>query len=241
MINPYKIHSKERNQIIASIAREIISLSLEKHKVIASRLKGVVVERSIVEKLGLILEPTMINMMKTDVIIGKGDLFKQQTTEESALVLIDSLQPEGITEIYLEPENMTALLGSLVKHQKTTALNLFTDKALRFIGICVSPKGVAKSGKEVLKIEIDDSDGKLLLSFKSGEITIVPFRKHETVEITMYPNWLDLGAGQGKKVKRRINCAHSQLGIIVDTRGRPLEQYHQPMKLQSIELSRRNS
>jgi hypothetical protein len=237
MIYPTQVYSKENNSITAAIAREIIRLSFEEHKVIASRLKGVVIERTLVEKLSQILEPTMINMMKTNLLIGKGDLFREQTVEDSALILIDSLQPEGVTEIYIDPENLAASLGSLIEHDKETALTLYSNNALCFVGTCIAPKGVPKLGQDAFRIELETSRGKQVNHFKSGMITVLPVTEKGTIEITIYPNRLDLGAGRGKKVKQEINCTHSQLGIIIDTRGRPLNLYHQPMKLNPVKVT----
>jgi hypothetical protein len=132
---------------------------------------------------------------------------------------------------------MAAPLGNLISHDKALALKLFSERGLDFVATCIAPSGVLKNGQEALRIEIESSDGKTEYRFNSGELTVIPLRGLETNELTMIPHRLDLGHGRGKLVKKAVRG--SELGIIVDTRGRPLERYLQPVKLQPLASSRR--
>ena len=237
MIKPQQGLSSEEKQIQAAVAREAIRLGVENHKVIASRLKGVLISRTLSDMFEQALEPTLINMLKTPVVLGKGDAFRSQTVEDSMMILMDSLQPEGISELYLDPENMAAPLGNLVDHNKKTALDLFMSDGLRFIGTCIAPKGALKDGQTALRLEFTDPIGeKAVHSFSSGELSVIPTR--EAVDISLTPFKSDLGAGRGKTVKQRVRAG--MLGLIVDTRGRPMTKYRQPVKILPFEDLGRN-
>ena len=230
MIKPSQRLTTEEKQIQSAVAREAIRLGVDSHKVIASRLKGVVTERTLSDMFDQALEPTLINMMKTDVIIGKGDAFSSQTLEDSLMILLDSLQPEGITEIYLDPENMAAPLGNLAGHDRENALRLFSERGLQFIGTCIAPSGELKDGQDVLKMEFLNSMGvRVSHTFNYGEITVLPMKEQETIEVNFIPSKVDVGAGKGKTLKQSV--AAGKLGVVVDTRGRPMKKHRLPVKL----------
>lgn len=236
MIKPHENLTSEERRIQAAIAREAIKIGVTGHKAIAQRLKGVVTERTLGDMFEQALEPTLLNMMKTQLVIGKGEAFENQTIEDSTLILLDSLQPEGVTELYLDPENMAAPLGNLVSHDSLTALKLYAD-SLEFIGTCIAPKGKLKTGQEALRIDFKDADVSQV--FKYGELTVVPIKTMEPVDAQIIPNRLDVGAGRGKSIKRTLRTG--KLGLIVDTRGRPMTQYRQTVKLLPFEALGRES
>jgi len=236
MIKPHEKITSEERRIQAAIAREAIKLGVNGHKAIAQRLKGVVTERTLSDMFEQALEPTLLNMMKTQLVVGKGDAFKNQTIEDSTMILLDSLQPEGITELYLDPENMAAPLGNLVDHDRLTALGLYGD-SLEFIGTCIAPRGELKTEKDALRIDFEDADVSHV--FKYGELTVVPMKSTEIVEAQIVPYRLDVGAGRGKAIKRNIRAG--KLGLIVDTRGRPMTRYRQTVKLLPFEAIGRES
>jgi hypothetical protein len=234
MIKPHPGLSSEEKQIQAAIAREAIRLGVENHKVIASRLKGVVISRTLSDMFEQALEPTLINMLKTQVVIGKGDAFQDQTVEDSMMILMDSLQPEGITELFLDPENTAAPLGNLVSHAGKTALDLFTANGLQFIGTCIAPSGELREGQTALRMEYTDPRGDIASHvFNYGELTVIPLKDAEAVDVSLLPIKSDLGAGRGKIVNHQIRAG--KLGLIVDTRGRPLKKHRQPVKLLPFE------
>lgn len=236
MIKPHEKITSEERRIQAAIAREAIKLGVNGHKAIAQRLKGVVTERTLSDMFEQALEPTLLNMMKTQLVVGKGDAFKNQTIEDSTMILLDSLQPEGVTELYLDPENMAAPLGNLVDHDRLTALDLYGD-SLEFIGTCIAPRGELKTEKDALRIDFEDADVSHV--FKYGELTVVPMKSTEIGEAQIVPYRLDVGAGRGKTIKRNIRAG--KLGLIVDTRGRPMTRYRQTVKLLPFEALGRKS
>jgi hypothetical protein len=65
-----------------------------------------------------------------------------------------------------------------------------------------------------------------------GELNILPIREKET-EMSFTPIRLDLGNGKGKTISRKINGG--SLGLIIDTRGRPVERQRMPLGLLSLD------
>ena len=226
MINPPEQFTSEQVRIQSALAREAIGLGIEKHKVIASRLKGSLLDRTLSDMFEQEIVHTTINMMKTDVVIGKGDVFKHQSDEESALILIDSLQSEGITEIVLDKSSQAAPLGNLLGHNKEASLSLF-EESISLLGTCIAPVGNAKPGDDVLKITLE-TGGREEYVIKQGEFNILPIRDRE-VGMNLLPIRSDLGRGRNKTVTRTVRGGC--LGLIIDTRDRPIAGRGRPLGL----------
>lgn len=237
MIRPYKELSIEEKEIQSAVVREAIRLGMEKHKEVASRLKGVITERTLSDMFDQALEPTLINMMKTHVIIGKGEVFKTQTIEESTRIILDSMQPIGLSELYLDSENMAAPLGNLLSQDRKTALKLYTENGLRFMGTCIAPSGLLKEEKECLKIEFNLNGVKKTHLFSYGELNILPLEEGREIDLLLVPMRMDMGKGIGRSINKEVKTG--ELGLIIDTRGRPMERYKQFVKLLSLDEMRR--
>jgi hypothetical protein len=219
--------------IQAAVTREAIRLGVEQHKDIASRLKGVHLDRNLSDLFNQALEPTYIDMMRTQAIIGKGDVFRSQGDEQSAMILVDALQPEAVTQLYVDDSSIMAHLGSLQGLDAESALDLFLSRCVKCLGTVIAPRGRARAGDEALRITVDPSGMKTQHTVKFGEVKVLPLKEASTMELTLQPHRMDLGAGRGTPITR--NVTGGALGVIIDARGRPLERVSGPPTLLSLE------
>ncbi len=98
-----------------AVAREALRLGVEHHKTLASRLKGVPVDRDISHLFKQALEETHVDMMTVSLIVGKGRVLSDAPKmEQAALILLDALQPEGITEVVMDKASILPHLGMLL-------------------------------------------------------------------------------------------------------------------------------
>jgi uncharacterized protein (TIGR01319 family) len=102
MIRPTTIPQTLDDLIIEhAVAREALRLGLEHHKTIATRLKGITIERTVGDLLAQDLADTYIDLMNFDIICGTGGLLSHAPNRaQSLLILTDAFQPEGITRIF---------------------------------------------------------------------------------------------------------------------------------------------
>jgi len=233
MINQPEQFTSEQVRTQSALAREAISLGLDKHKDIASRLKGSLLDRTLSDMFEQEIVHTRINMMKTDMILGKGEVFRHQSDEESSLILIDSLQPEGVTELFLDKSGLAAPLGSLLDHNQEASLSLFKE-TLSLLGTCIAPVGNAKPGDNVLKITLETGAREEYV-IKHGELIILPIRNRD-VEVNLLPSRSDLGRGRNKAITRTVRGGC--LGLIIDTRDRPISGRGKPLGLLPFENGR---
>jgi len=229
MIHEYVTLSPEQKTVQAAVAREAVRLGLEKHKAIASRLKGVLVGRTISDIFKQALEQTIINMFKAQLVVGKGWVFRDQPALESAMILVDSLEPMGVTEIMVDRSSIMPHLGNLLGVNHDAALQILVEESLSNLATCVAPMGKAGEGEEAVTVHMTMDGSEMVESVKVGDTRLVPLGVDEVAEATFTPHRrLDLGAGRGKQVKKQIHGG--EVGLILDARGRPLNRFRKTPK-----------
>jgi len=204
-------------------AREAMRLAVEHHKKIASRLKGVSLKRSIADIFNQALESTYLDMMKTQIAIGRGKVFTQSQFAEAAILLLDALQPEGVTEIMIDRLGVMPHLGMLLKASPEAAVQLLSKECLLRLGTCLAPRGRGSQGEVAMRIRMTKDDGVATedeVSF--GELKTLALGKGETARLEVTPKRrLDVGSGKGKRLEAEV--VGGELGLILDARGRPLD------------------
>jgi uncharacterized protein (TIGR01319 family) len=226
MIRPTTIpETLEGLKVEQAIAREALRLAFVQHKEFAVALRGVQRERTIADAFrqsggG----ESLIQMMGLDLLVGSGGVLSHAPRRAQAMrMMIDSFAPEGVTEIAVDSIFMTPHLGvfSMVDEEAATAV--FERDCLVYLGTCVAPIGFAPAQSKVLRVELDLPDGETLREeLGAGELRRFEAASGSQVEATLTPldRRVDVGAGPGKPLRRRLHGG--EVGIVVDTRGRPI-------------------
>jgi hypothetical protein len=224
MLHEYETLSPEQMIVQAAVAREAVRLGLEKHKYIASRLKGTLVDRTLSDMFNQALEQTIINLFKTQVVVGKGKVFTDQSAQESAMILVDSLEPMGVTEIMVDRSSIMPHLGTLLGVNHDAALQILVEESLTSLAMCIAPMGKAREGEEAVTVQLTVDGSEMVESVRVGNIRVVPLGVDEVAEATFTPHKrLDIGAGRGKPVKKQVQGG--EVGLLLDARGRPLNRF----------------
>jgi len=224
MLHEAETLSTEQMIVQAAVAREAVRLGLEKHKGIASRLKGTLVGRTLSDIFSQALEETIVNLFKTHVVVGKGRVFTDQSALESAMILVDSLEPMGVTEIMVDRSSIMPHLGNLLGVNHDAALQILVEESLTSLATCVAPMGKAREGEEAVTVQLTVDGSEMVESVRVGDIRVVPLGSDEVAEATFTPHKrLDLGAGRGKQVKSHVHGG--EVGLLLDARGRPLNRF----------------
>ena len=217
-------HSPEELLVQHAVAREAIRLGMEHHKTIATRLKGISFRRTISDIFDQDVEDTYIkNMMKIDIIVGEGRILSSAPRmEQAALILLDALQPEGITEVIWDKPGIMPHLGMLSKVNREAALEILTRDCLSKLGTCIAPRGIAKEGVEVMRVLMRRADGTEVEDRTTfGELKTLPLEVSEIAEVELLPaRRFDVGNGRGRSLKTRVTGG--AMGLIIDARGRPM-------------------
>ncbi len=232
MIRPTSIpHSLEDLIFEQAVAREALRLSFEQHKSLAVGLKGLQKQRSIGDIFSQAESgETLVNMMDCGLVIGSGGVLSHAPLRnQSALMLLDAFQPEGVTRLAVDSIFMMPQLGVLSEVHPQAAKEVFEKDCLIHLGTSIAPCGTTRQSKAaVLRVHIDYQNGQEE-EFKMGfgQLLCLPLEPGEKAIVTAKPSGeFDLGAGKGKEIVEEVTGG--VVGLIFDTRGRPLEISTEP-------------
>ena len=220
MIRPTTIPQALEELIIeGAIAREALRLAFDQHKQLAVELRGVQQQRTISEAFAQSeTGATLVDMLSLDLMVGSGGVLSHAPRRNQAmLMMIDAFQPEGVTHLAVDSIFMMPQLGVLAQVNEAAATQVFERDCLIHLGTCIAPVGVTASGDLGITIS-----GDLTETVPFGELRLYPLGVGEKARVTIQPERrLDMGAGRGQPVEAEVEGG--VVGLVVDTRGRPLE------------------
>lgn len=148
-----------------------------------------------------------------------------------ALTLLDALQPVGLTRLALDQISLWPQLGAVAQVAPLVASQVLERDGLYELGVVVAPahampgpmSETASAAKPALSLTILYEDGRVVeADVPFDDVQRFPLGPYERATLEVRPQRdLDIGlgrAGQGGSAQVR----GGSLGIIVDTRGRPL-------------------
>jgi len=231
MIRPTTIPQTLEDLIVEhSVAREALRLGLIHHRTIATRLKGIQVERDIASMFEQQLDETYIKMMDIDMFAGTGGLLSHAPRRiQSMFILTDAWQPEGVTKMFQDSVFMMPHLGVLSTVYRDAAWNIFDKDCLVRLGTCIAPVGTiaeeikARARRElVMTVELTLPSGETLKEeLKFGDIKRIELPERSEAKAVIQPaKHFDVGKGDGHIVETTIMGGAA--GVLMDARGRPL-------------------
>lgn len=220
MIRPTTIpYTLEDLLIEQAVSREALRLALDHHKSLARGLTGVQQERSI----GDLFEQraggeTLVKMLNLNMIVGSGGVLSHAPRrEQSALMMMDAYQPEGVTELTVDSIFMMPQLGVLSTVLPEAATQVFDRDCLIRLGTVVAPVGAAKEGELLATVKIGPRE----IPIRGGTLQVFPQGPDDWADLEIIPaRNVDVGAGRGKTHQARVRGGVA--GLILDGRGRPL-------------------
>jgi len=226
MIRPTTIPQTLQELILEqAIAREALRLAFEQHKQLAVELRGVQQQRTISEAFDQAESgQTLVNMLDLDMLVGSGGVLSHAPRRQQAmLMMIDAFEPEGITHLAVDSIFMMPQLGVLAQVNAEAATQVFERDCLIHLGTCISPVGVGNAGETCLSIELHlPGSPPVVEDVPYGELRLYPLGLGEKVSVKLQPSRkFDLGAGRGTAIEAEV--LGGVVGLVIDTRGRPLE------------------
>ena len=212
-----------------AVAREALRLGFQHHKFLARPLLGARHEAEL--DFGNVFdqktyEETYIDMLKVGWVAGTGGLLSHAPRRaQSALMLMDGFQPEGITKLAQDSVFMMPHLGLLSSIHPKAAMEIFEKDCLVHIGTCIAPKETLDKrveGQDVFSSKIELPNGTVIEdNMTFGAIKNIPLAAHQKASVEIKPaKGFDVGAGPGEDFA--VEVEGGVVGIILDTRGRPL-------------------
>ncbi|MFZ2097095.1 MAG: glutamate mutase L [Anaerolineales bacterium] len=157
-------------------------------------------------------------------IIASGSaLTKAPDRNQALMMIINGLQPTGVTTIALDRNNLAACLGAAAV--VTPLLTIQSLDVTNFINLCtvISPVGKAPAGTPILRIRMTRDDGMdSEVEVQQGSLVAIrlPVGQSGTLHLTPLHRF-DVGMG-GFGRGGTVKVVGGTLGIMIDARGRPL-------------------
>ncbi|MBZ0281731.1 MAG: glutamate mutase L [Anaerolineae bacterium] len=164
--------------------------------------------------------PTL--MPAFNLIIGAGSaLTRTGNAGYSAMLLMDSLQPTGLTTLVADPYGLIAALGALAHLNPEAVVQVLEGGSLERLGTVVNISGQPAPNRPALKVKITTEDGEVIKQdVMGGHLWVYPLSVGMTVRLDV--RVVGRGLTIGGKSRVRMDVDGGSAGLIFDARGRPL-------------------
>ena len=191
-----------------AVAREVVRLMLKD-----------IEPRWPTERSRLSAEPGV----KFHLIVGTGGVLAgAPDAGQAALILLDALQPVGVSSLALDRHGLMALSGAVARVNPLAAAQLVQGDALWKLGTIVAPMGTAREGELALTCRTDYQDGRSLQARVAyGSLLVIPLPAGQTATLELSPT-RRFDVGLGAKGQAAVTVVEGgAIGIIIDARGQP--------------------
>jgi hypothetical protein len=144
----------------------------------------------------------------------------------AALIMLDAMQPRGITSLVLDAGRVATMLGSVAAFAPDVAAQMTENDAMPLLlGTAVSVTGTPTDGQPAVRAFLEYVDGKKdSIEVPAGALARLPLASGRRALLSLYPApEIDAGLGPGQHARASEPIEGGALGLIVDARGRPLE------------------
>ena len=212
--------TKEDHAIAHAISRQALYLAMQE-----IRRNFPPEARVIKQELMPLFEP---------ILAGGGALSDAPTPGQSLLLLLDALQPVGITSIILDQNNLLPLLGAAAESNYLLPVQVLESGAFLSLGTIVSIISSASYGTPVLRARLTYEDGTdVRAEVKFGGLELLPLNMGQTARLTLQPlQRSDIGNGPGRNAT--VQVAGGVMGVVIDARGRPLALPEDPVRRREL-------
>jgi hypothetical protein len=157
------------------------------------------------------------------IIAGGGALSDAPRPGQGLLLLLDSLQPVGVTTVILDQNNLLPLLGAAASQNSILPVQVLESGAFLSVGTVVSPVVYAKYGTPILRGKLTYENGvEAQVELKYGSLETLPLQSGEAGKLSIQClRGADAGFGPGRG--GTIPVSGGALGVVFDGRGRPLD------------------
>jgi hypothetical protein len=160
-----------------------------------------------------------------EVIVGSGGTLAHAPQHgQAALMMLDAIQPGGITTLWLDATSLAIPMGALAMVHPLAATDVMEGDAFLNLGTAICPMGRAnRVGEVVMRLTVTYGDKRTLdVEIAHGTLEVIPLPLGEEASLEVRPlKGFDVGAGPGQKrtIQRFVG---GMTGLIIDARGRPL-------------------
>src|SRR6266702_2021259 len=182
MLHPHVVPTNQRDlQISQAFAREALILTVEAVK------------------------QSNFEWLDADLILATGGVLSHAPKfGQVALMLLDALQPRGVTSLVLDRTMLISQLGAVATVAPVAAVQVNENDAVTHrLGTCVIPFGTMPRGELAIRVDLEYTNGRqLTVDVMGGSIEVIPLRTNEQALLSLFPApTVDVGLGQGERAR----------------------------------------
>ncbi len=179
------------------------------------------------------IKPTLTPLFDP-ILAGGGALSDASRPGQGLLLLLDAIQPVGISTVIMDQNNLLPLLGSAASKNNILPVQVLESGAFLSVGTVVSPVVSARQGTTILRAKLTYENGaEARVDLKFGSLETLPLSTGESAELTFQPaHGADIGFGPGRG--GGIPVSGGALGVVFDGRGRPLNLPSDPVRRREL-------
>lgn len=169
-----------------------------------------------------------------DLVILRGrTLVNMPRPSQAILAFLNSFQPVGVFSVVLDRYDLLPAVGLLGMQLPIAAVQVLEQGVLLDLGWVVVVHGRGQKNDLALKLSLQSPRlGQLDFEIPWGTIEVIPIPTGEKAELTLKPaRGVDVGNGAGKQ--RTLTIHGGRVGLMIDTRGRPLPLLEEKMAAMS--------
>jgi hypothetical protein len=168
------------------------------------------------------------------ILASGGALSDSNRPSEGLLLLLDALQPVGVTTVILDQNNLLPLLGAAASRNTILPVQVLESGAFMSLGTVVAPVASANYGTPILRAKLAYENGtEARADLKFGSLEILSLPSGTTGNLTLQPlHGADVGFGPGRS--ETIPVSGGVIGIVFDGRGRPLDLPGDPVRRREL-------
>jgi uncharacterized protein (TIGR01319 family) len=172
-----------------------------------------------IRRAGLNLTPYFEPILAAGSVITRAPSLGQ-----SLMILLDAIQPLGITNFILDQNNLLPALGAAASRNSILPIQILESGAFLGLATVVVPYVNTRSALPILRARLVFQNGnESQIEVKQGTLEIIQLPIGQSGRLYLEPlHHADLGFGVSQAPKQGIPVTGTALGVVFDGRGRPL-------------------
>lgn len=169
------------------------------------------------------------------IVAGGSVLTRAPNPAQSLLMLLDGLQPTGITTLVLDQNHLAPALGAAAAVNPILVSQVLASSTFLNLGTVICPIGNARPGTPILRLRVTYEGGsETSLEIKQGSLEMIHLPMGQRAQLQLQPlHRYDVGMG-GFGRGGSVRVIGGALGVVVDARGRPLELPTDPHRRREV-------
>jgi len=163
------------------------------------------------------------------IILSGSTLSDAPRTAQSLLMILDAVQPVGVSTIVLDQSNIASAIGASAEINPLLSVQVLESNAFINLATVISPVSKVKKKGTILRLQmIREGEKQPIVEVEAGAFISIPLPMGKAADIFIQPLQnvdIGLGRGNGGWVRRVVG---GRFGLIIDARGRAIEMPADP-------------